>query len=83
MTEEVPPAAEFDMEFVPELPGGRAIMPAEIEGRFVWLVAEGEMTEKCRSEFVEYLRFIVGEGLWTQNWAGQPLDPPSHLRRAS
>jgi hypothetical protein len=65
---------EFDMEFVPRLPGGRAVCPAEQQGRFVWLVAEGAMTPQCLEEMREYVRYIVKNRLWTQNWDGKP--PP-------
>lgn len=65
---------EFDMEMVPTLPGGRAVHPAEQEGRFVWLIAEGAMTKQCFDEMREYLRYIVDNDLWVQNWDGKP--PP-------
>jgi hypothetical protein len=65
---------EFDMVMVPSLPGGRTIYPAEEQGRFVWLVAEGAMTEKCFDELRDYTRYIVENQLWTQNWDGKP--PP-------
>lgn len=65
---------EFDMEMVPSLPGGRSIYPAEQEGRFVWLVAEGAMTQQCFNEMREYVRYIVENRLWIQNWDGKP--PP-------
>ncbi|MCX5522272.1 hypothetical protein OG342_05235 [Streptomyces bobili] len=65
---------EFDMEMVPTLPGGRAVHPAEQEGRFVWLIAEGAMTKQCFDEMREYLRYIVDNDLWIQNWDGKP--PP-------
>jgi hypothetical protein len=67
---------EFDMEMVPTLPGGRSIYPAEQEGGFVWLVAEGAMTKQCFDEMREYLRYIVDNNLWIQNWDGKP--PPNH-----
>lgn len=67
---------EFDMEMVPSLPGGRAIFPAEQQGRFVWLVAEGAMTQQCFDEMRAYIRYIVDNNLWTQNWDGKPpLNP--------
>ncbi|MFJ1657225.1 hypothetical protein [Streptomyces anthocyanicus] len=65
-----PAPADFDMEFVPDLPDGRAVFPAEREGKFVWLVAEGAMTEQCFHEMRTYLLHIVGSGTWTQNWSG-------------
>jgi hypothetical protein len=70
-----PLPAEFDMEMVPHLPGGRSVCPAEQQGRFVWLVAEGEMTTKCFEEMRHYLRYIVDNKLWVQNWDGKP--PPA------
>jgi hypothetical protein len=73
---------QFDMEMVPSLPGGRSIYPAEQQGRFVWLVAEGAMTQQCFNEMREYGRYIVENRLWVQNWDGKPPphrtgDPPA------
>ena len=62
---------EFAMELVPRLPGGRSIYPAEQQGRFVWLVAEGAMTQQCFDEMRGYLRYIVENKLWVQNWDGK------------
>lgn len=62
---------EIDMEWVPALPGGRSVFPAEQQDRFVWLVAEGAMTEECFNEMREYLHYIAREGLWTQHWDGK------------
>lgn len=66
------PQADFDMEFVPKLPGGRAAVPAEREGRFVWMIAEGHMSEQCMTEMRQYLQHIVSTGMWQQNWDGKP-----------
>ena len=68
---------EIDMEMVPSLPGGRSVYPAEQDGRFVWLVAEGAMTQACFDEMREYLRFLASEGLWTQHWGGKPCPGPN------
>lgn len=70
-------APEFDMEMVPSLPGGRAIYPAEQQGRFVWLVAEDAMTKQCFNEMREYIRYIVENKLWVQNWDGKPPPCPT------
>lgn len=67
---------EFDMEMVPSLPGGRSIYPAEQEGRFIWLVADGAMTKQCFDEMRDYLRYIIDNNLWIQNWDGKP--PPGN-----
>lgn len=61
-------SADVGIEFVPSLPGGRAALAAEKEGRFVWLIAEGAMTDQCRREMRDYLSHIVRTGMWTQNW---------------
>ncbi|MFF2651508.1 hypothetical protein [Streptomyces sp. NPDC058045] len=66
------PRAEFNMGFVPHLPGARAIVPAEQAGKFVFLVAMGAMTQQCLDEMVNHLRAIVGGGRWTQNWGSPP-----------
>ncbi|MFE9935904.1 hypothetical protein [Streptomyces hirsutus] len=66
-----PGVAELDIEFVPALPGGRAVFPAEREGKFVWLVAEGAMTEQCFREMRSYLAHIASAGMWVQNWEGE------------
>lgn len=74
--EESEPASAFDMEMVPSLPGGRSVYPAEKQGQFVWLIAEGAMTKECFNEMREYLRYIVDNKLWIQNWdGGQPPNP--------
>ncbi|MFD9905403.1 hypothetical protein [Streptomyces sp. NPDC059063] len=62
------PRAVFDMEFVDWLPGGRAVVPVESQGRFTWLVVRGHVSEQARREFVREIQHIVGRGLWRQNW---------------
>ncbi|GGR90205.1 hypothetical protein GCM10010252_31340 [Streptomyces aureoverticillatus] len=62
------PWAEFDMEFVDWLPGGRAVIPVESQGRFTWLVVRGHVSEQARQEFVREIQHIVGRGLWRQEW---------------
>lgn len=69
---------EFDMEMVPSLPGGRSVHPAEQQGQFIWLVAEGAMTEQCFDEMREYFRYIGSNGLLTQNWDGKPPPEPTN-----
>lgn len=61
-------ALEVDMEFVDALPGGRAVMPIEEEGRFVWLVAPGHVSPQARTEMLKDLNHIIRSGLWVQNW---------------
>lgn len=73
--EESEQASAFDMEMVPSLPGGRSVCPAEKQGQFVWLIAEGAMTKECFAEMREYLRYIVDNKLWVQNWDGEPPHP--------
>ncbi|MGC4918702.1 hypothetical protein [Streptomyces albogriseolus] len=63
--------ARIDIQFVPGLPGGRAVFPAEKEGRFVWLVSEGAMTPECLAEMRDYLSHISSNGTWVQNWQGR------------
>ena len=65
---------EIDMEFVPSLPGGRSVFPAEQQGHLVWLIAEGAMTKECFDEMRGYLRYIGSEGFLSQHWDGKP--PP-------
>ncbi|WP_406157674.1 hypothetical protein [Streptomyces canus] len=61
-------ALEVDMEYVEALPGGRAVMPIEREGRFVWLVVEGHVSPQARTEMIKDLNHIIRCGLWVQNW---------------
>lgn len=70
-------ASSFDMEMVDSLPGGRSVYPAEKQGRFIWLVAKGAMTEQCFNEMRGYLNYIVDNGLWSQNWDGNPPAQPA------
>jgi hypothetical protein len=72
-----PVGAEFDMQFVPSLPNGRQAVPAEREGKFVWLIAEGAMTEQCFREMREYLCHIVESGMWQQNWGSGGASSPA------
>lgn len=65
------PRAEFRMELVDSLPGGRAVIGVEQEGEFVWLASKEHVTEQARAEFVDQLTRIVREGLWVQNWPGR------------
>ncbi|MEV1020667.1 hypothetical protein [Streptomyces sp. NPDC050264] len=60
--------ADFTMEFVPKIPGGRALAPLETEGAFAFAVADGAMTQQCLDEMVCHLRAIVGGGSWLQQW---------------
>lgn len=64
----VAPQAEFHMELVDNLPGGRAVIGVEQEGEFVWLASKEHVSEQARDEFVEQLTRIVHDGLWVQNW---------------
>lgn len=59
---------EVGMEFVESLPGGRAAMPVECKGKFVWLVVNGHVSPQARDEMVTDLNHIVRSGLWQQNW---------------
>lgn len=59
---------EVDMEFVEALPGGRAVMPVERRGKFVWLVVHGHVSAQASTEMVADLNHIVRSGLWQQNW---------------
>lgn len=69
-------------EFVPSLPGGRAVFPVERDGELVFLVSLGEMTAKCRSELNEYAHHLTQTRQWNQNWGGSTGEPP-HLRQVS
>ncbi|MFF7130052.1 hypothetical protein [Streptomyces sp. NPDC008240] len=62
--------AEFRMELVDSLPGGRAVVGVEQEGEFVWLASKQHVSERARDEFVDQLSRIVREGWWVQNWPG-------------
>ncbi|MEV8380738.1 hypothetical protein AB0P44_07655 [Streptomyces chartreusis] len=63
-----PHRIEVEMRFVSALPGGRAVQPAEKNGKFVWLITKGAMTEQCRREMRDYMTHIASTGMWTQNW---------------
>ncbi|MFD8936657.1 hypothetical protein ACFV0R_15630 [Streptomyces sp. NPDC059578] len=72
------PAATFEMELVDGLPGGRAILGLEVEGRFTWLADRAHVSEQARDELVEQLTYIVEQGLWIQNWPRSGRnDPPT------
>lgn len=63
--------AEFRMELVDSLPGGRAVVGVEREGEFMWLASKEHVSEQARDEFVDQLTRIVRDGLWVQNWPGR------------
>ena len=69
-----PPTVRY--EFVPTLPGGRAVFPVERDGELIFLICLGEMTDKCIGELNEYADDLTTTGRWTQNWGGAPLSPP-------
>ncbi|MFE1587026.1 hypothetical protein [Streptomyces sp. NPDC059402] len=64
------PEAEFRMELVDSLPGGRAVMGVERKGEFMWLADRHHVTPQARDEFIEQLTTIVRERWWVQNWPG-------------
>ncbi|MGW2379262.1 hypothetical protein [Streptomyces sp. NPDC001658] len=65
---------EVEMEVVEALPGGRAVMPVERKGKFVWLVVDGHVSHQARTEMVADLNHIVRSGLWQQNWQPPQAD---------
>lgn len=67
---EVGPQVEIEMELWDSLPGGRAIVGVEQEGRFVWLASKEHVSPQARDEFLEKFTEIVRQGWWTQNWPG-------------
>ncbi|WP_460071143.1 hypothetical protein [Streptomyces sp. YKOK-I1] len=69
-SEEPEPRAEFKMELVDSLPGGRAVIGVEQEGEFMWLASKEHISQQAVDEFVEQLTRIVHEGWWVQNWPG-------------
>lgn len=73
MSENGTPHAQFDLIFVDELPGDRKVLAVERKGRFAWLVLKGAMDEQAADELMETLKFVVGAGLWRQNWNPQSL----------
>lgn len=66
-----PPGAEFDMELRDSLPGDRAVIGVEEEGRFTWLASRKYVHPKAVEEFKDQLNRIIGEGWWVQNWSGR------------
>ncbi|MEV7793359.1 hypothetical protein AB0O68_15405 [Streptomyces sp. NPDC087512] len=65
------PPAQFRMELVDALPGGRAVIGVEQEGEFMWLADRHHVTPQARDEFVDQLTRIVRERWWVQNWPGR------------
>jgi hypothetical protein len=70
-----PPDPQMDVhiQFVNSLPGGRAVMPVEEAGKFIWLVVHGHISPQAASEMETDLSHIIRSGLWRQNW--QPPQP--------
>ncbi|MFI5687827.1 hypothetical protein [Streptomyces sp. NPDC051636] len=69
--EEAQPQAEFRMELVDSLPGGRAVIGVEQYGEFMWLASKEHVSEQARDELLDQLQRIVREGWWIQNWPGR------------
>ncbi|MFJ3536992.1 hypothetical protein ACIPQA_16165 [Streptomyces sp. NPDC090109] len=68
------------IELVPKerMPDGRLVVPVEVDGALVWAVTEGTvMGEELQTQFNDLLSYVVGCGLWGQNWGGKaPSDHP-------
>lgn len=65
------PPAEFRMELVDGLPGGRAVMGVEQDGEFMWLADRNHVSAQARDEFFDQISRMVEEGWWIQNWPGR------------
>lgn len=65
------PVACFEMELRDTLPGDRAVIAVEQEGKFMWLASRKYVNPKAVDEFREQLERIIGGGWWVQNWPGQ------------
>lgn len=64
------PCAEFRMELVDSLPGGRAVIGVEQEGAFMWLASKRHVSQQAVDEFTDQMTKIVHAGWWAQNWPG-------------
>lgn len=67
---EITPLAECQVELCDSLPGDRAVIAVEQEGRIVWIFSRKHATQRTVDEFRETIQRIVRDGLWVQNWAG-------------
>lgn len=63
-----PDPMEVEIQFVDSLPGGRAVMPVERDGKFAWLAVRGHISRQAAREMVADLTYIISSGLWLQNW---------------
>lgn len=61
-----------------EMPDGCRVVPVEVDGALVWAVDDEEMGEGLRDEFNRLLDYMIGCGLWGQNWGGETIPPQSH-----
>lgn len=64
------PCAEFKMELVDNLPGGRAVIGVEQDGEFMWLASKEHLSQQAVDEFLEQITQMVNDGRWVQNWPG-------------
>lgn len=62
------------IEFVPSLPGGRAAIAIEQPEALTWLIAEGHMTEQCRSDISICFTALTSRG----QRSGNPNDKSFH-----
>jgi hypothetical protein len=69
------PLAVARVEFVRPgvLPAGRLCWPIFAESEFIWLIAEGQMSEELRRQFSELVARNVADGHWIQSGDSQSL----------
>ncbi|MFD7978845.1 hypothetical protein [Streptomyces sp. NPDC059071] len=60
--------AEWVIDHEGRLPAEIVVVPIENCARFTWLIRPNEASDQLAREMNRYLKRIVGDGLWRQNW---------------
>jgi hypothetical protein len=79
MEEQESATARAWFEIVPaaSLPDGRVAFPLERDGEMMWAAAEGHVSPQLIEVINRTLDYLLGCGLWRQEWGGRPTSRPS------
>lgn len=64
------------VEISDQLPDGEPVMPLERDGELIWVFRPGHISPEAVDAINGYLRHIIRDGLWEQEWDGGPCAPP-------
>lgn len=67
--------AHIEIVTADEMPGDRAAICVERQGRWVMCVREGEITPRLLGEINSLFAHITATGQWLQNWPEHHTEP--------